>query len=125
MFIMSGAHIVEMCSAVMVYGYEWLGKQVRGLEKLMDEKGYKTIDQMLGIASDSAMAYADMPREKARVDPEYCTNCGCCLKACFYDAMQPGGEYTWIQEENCIGCGGCYSVCPVAGAINISIAGEG
>lgn len=121
-FIMSGAHIVEMCSAVMVYGYEWLGKQVAGLEKFMDDKGYKTIDQMLGIASDASMAYADMPREKAKVDPDYCTNCGRCLKACFYDAMQAGDEHTWVQAENCIGCGGCYSVCPVPGAVNISIA---
>jgi dihydroorotate dehydrogenase (fumarate)/dihydropyrimidine dehydrogenase (NAD+) subunit PreA len=121
MFIMSGAHIVEMCSAVMVYGYEWLGKQVKGLEKFMDDKGYKSIDQMLGIASDAAMAYADMPREKAKVDPEYCTNCGRCLKACFYQAMQPAQEHTWVQAENCIGCGGCFSVCPVPGAIAISV----
>lgn len=121
MFIMSGADIVEMCSAVMVYGYEWLGKQVRGLEKFMDKKDYKTIDQMRGIASDAAMAYADMPREKAKVDAEYCNNCGRCLKACFYNAMQPGGEHTWVQTENCIGCGGCYSVCPIPDAINISI----
>jgi dihydropyrimidine dehydrogenase (NAD+) subunit PreA len=106
----------------MVYGYEWLGKQVAGLEKFMDDKGYKTIDQMLGIASDASMAYADMPREKAKVDPDYCTNCGRCLKACFYDAMQAGDEHTWVQAENCIGCGGCYSVCPVPGAVNISIA---
>jgi dihydroorotate dehydrogenase/NAD-dependent dihydropyrimidine dehydrogenase PreA subunit len=121
MFIMSGAHIVEMCSAVMVYGYEWLGKQVKGLEKFMDDKGYTTIDQMLGIASDAAMAYADMPREKAKVDPETCNNCGRCLKACFYDAMQSGSERPWVQEQNCIGCGGCYSVCPVHGAIQISV----
>ena len=120
-FVMSGAHIVEMCSAVMVYGYEWLGKQVRGLERFMNEKGYETIDQMRGIASDAAMAYADMPREKAKVDPEFCNNCGRCLKACFYEGMQEGSENTWVQEDNCIGCGGCYSVCPVPGAIDIMV----
>lgn len=120
-FIMSGAHIVEMCSAVMVFGYEWLGKQVRGLEKFMSEKGYETIDQMRGIASDAAMAYAYMPREKARVNPDLCNYCRRCLKACFYQAMQDGEDETWVQEDNCIGCGGCYSVCPVPGAIDIVI----
>jgi dihydroorotate dehydrogenase (fumarate)/dihydropyrimidine dehydrogenase (NAD+) subunit PreA len=120
-FIMSGAHIIEMCSAVMVYGYEWLGKQVRGLEKFMNEKGYENLDQMRGIASDAAMPYADMPREKAKVSPEFCNNCGRCLKACFYQAMQEGSEHTWVQEDNCIGCGGCYSVCPVPGAIDIMV----
>ena len=121
MFVMSGAHIVEMCSAVMVYGYEWLGKQVRGLENFMDEKGYKTMDDMRGIASDAAMTYAEMPHEHARVNSEYCNNCGRCLKACFYKAMQPGEKHTWVQEDNCIGCGGCYSVCPVPGAIDIMV----
>ena len=121
MFIMSGAHIVEMCSAVMVYGYEWLGKQVRGLETFMNEKGYENLEQMRGVASDAAMPYADMPPERAKVNLEVCTNCGRCLKACFYQAMQPGDEATWVKEENCIGCGGCYSVCPVPGAIDIMI----
>lgn len=120
-FIMSGAHVVEMCSAVMVHGYEWLGKQVRGLEKFMHEKGYETVDQMRGIASDAVMAYDDMPRESARVMPELCTNCGRCLKVCFYQAMQEGPEHAWVQKDNCIGCGGCYSVCPVPGAIEIII----
>jgi dihydroorotate dehydrogenase (fumarate)/dihydropyrimidine dehydrogenase (NAD+) subunit PreA len=118
-FIMSGAHIVEMCSAVMCYGYEWLGRQVRGLEKFMDEKGYATIDAMLGIASDAALPYSEMPAEKARVVAEYCTNCKRCLKACFSDAMQDDEKNTWVKTENCVGCGGCYSVCPAEGAIEI------
>ena len=120
-FIMSGAHIVEMCSAVMCYGYSWLGKQVRGLEKFMDEKGYESIDQMLGIASDAAMAYADMPRERARVNEAYCKNCQLCLKACFSGGMQYNGHKTFVQAESCVGCGGCYSICPVEGAIDMIV----
>ena len=87
----------------------------------MNEKGYLNVDQMRGIASDTAMAYADMPREKARVNPEICNNCARCLNACFYQAMQEDSENTRVREENCIGCGGCYSVCPVPGAIEIII----
>ncbi len=121
MFIMSGAHVVEMCSAVMVYGYEWLGKQVEGIERFMEEKGYRTMDQMRGIASDAAMAYADMPHEHARVNTEYCNNCRRCLQACFYQAMQKGEDHPWVKEDNCIGCGGCYSVCPVAAAIEMTV----
>jgi dihydroorotate dehydrogenase/NAD-dependent dihydropyrimidine dehydrogenase PreA subunit len=120
-FIMSGAHIVELCSAIMVYGYAWLGKQVRGLENFMEEKGHRNLEQIRGIASDAAMAYADMPREKAKVIPEYCNNCGRCLNACFYQAMQPGEKHTWVQADDCIGCGGCYSVCPAEGAIEIMV----
>ena len=118
-FIMSGAHIVQMCSAVMCYGYSWLEKQVDGLDKFMDEKGYKTINDMLGIATDACIEYSEMPAEKATVDQEMCVNCGMCLKACFSEAMQQGEEKVFVKEENCVGCGGCYSVCPVKGTIEM------
>lgn len=121
MFVMSGADIVEMCSAVMVYGYEWLGKQVKGLEEWMDGKGHQNLAQMKGIAAEAALPYADMPPEKARVIEDACTGCKRCLDACFYNAMQDGGEKTYVREENCIGCGGCLSVCPKAGAIEINV----
>lgn len=118
-YIMSGASMVQMCAAVMCYGYDWLGKQVDELEKFMDKKGYGTIGEMLGIASDAAIPYAEMPHEKARVNAEHCTHCQMCMKACFSDAMQDGGKTNWVKEENCVGCGGCYSVCPSHGAIDI------
>lgn len=118
-FIMSGASIVQMCSAVMCYGYSWLEKQVDGLDKFMDEKGYKTIDDMLGIATDACIEYSEMPAEKATVDEEMCVNCGMCLRACFSEAMQQGEEKVFVKEENCVGCGGCYSVCPVKGTIEM------
>lgn len=118
-FIMSGAHIVQMCSAVMCYGYSWLTKQVDGLEKFMDEKDYKTINDMLGIATDSCLEYSEMPSEKAEVDEEMCVNCGMCLKACFSEAMQQGEEKVFVKKENCVGCGGCYSVCPIKGTIEM------
>ncbi|GAB4255659.1 MAG: 4Fe-4S binding protein [Deferrisomatales bacterium] len=121
-FLMSGAHIVEMCSAVMAYGYEWLGKQVRGLEAFMARKGYATVDALRGIASDAALAYADMPPEKARVHADACTHCKRCLKVCFYDAMQDGEAAPWVRTDHCVGCGGCYSVCPAEGAIDIYVA---
>jgi len=119
MFIMSGAHIVQMCSAVMCYGYDWLTKQVTGLENFMDEKGYETIDQMLGLATDACLEYAQMPHEKAAVDADLCKNCGMCLKACFSNAMQQDQKNVFVERENCVGCGGCYSVCPVRGTIKM------
>jgi dihydropyrimidine dehydrogenase (NAD+) subunit PreA len=103
----------------MCYGYSWLEKQVDGLDKFMDEKGYKTINDMLGIATDACIEYSEMPAEKATVDQEMCINCGMCLKACFSKAMQQGEEKAFVQEENCVGCGGCYSVCPVKGTIEM------
>jgi NAD-dependent dihydropyrimidine dehydrogenase PreA subunit len=38
--------------------------------------------------------------------------------------MQDDGDKVWVQEKNCIGCGGCYSVCPTPGSIDIIIQDE-
>ena len=73
---------------------------------------------------DAAMAYCDMPAEKARVVSENCINCKMCLKACFADAMQDGETHTRVNTGNCVGCGGCYSVCPAEGAIAIEVVSE-
>jgi Fe-S-cluster-containing hydrogenase component 2 len=35
--------------------------------------------------------------------------------------MQEGEEQPRVREKNCIGCGGCFSLCPVHGAIDISV----
>jgi dihydroorotate dehydrogenase (fumarate)/dihydropyrimidine dehydrogenase (NAD+) subunit PreA len=43
-----------------------------------------------------------------------------CLKVCFSDAMQQGDETVYVKEENCVGCGGCLSVCPVDGTIELN-----
>ena len=52
----------------------------------------------------------------ATVDPDACTNCGKCLDACPYSAIEPlslnGREVVAISEATCKGCGGCVPVCP-------------
>ncbi|MDZ7665453.1 MAG: 4Fe-4S binding protein [Desulfotignum sp.] len=30
-----------------------------------------------------------------------------------------GDETVYVKEENCVGCGGCLSVCPVTGTIEM------
>jgi dihydroorotate dehydrogenase (fumarate)/dihydropyrimidine dehydrogenase (NAD+) subunit PreA len=42
-----------------------------------------------------------------------------CLKVCFSDAMQQGEDTVYVKEQNCVGCGGCLSVCPVKGTIEM------
>jgi NADH:ubiquinone oxidoreductase subunit F (NADH-binding)/NAD-dependent dihydropyrimidine dehydrogenase PreA subunit/(2Fe-2S) ferredoxin len=48
-----------------------------------------------------------------RIDPDKCTACGICRKACPVDAIEgkPKVVHKIIQEQ-CIRCGTCYDVCP-------------
>jgi dihydroorotate dehydrogenase subfamily 1 len=114
-FIMSGATLMEVGSVLMLKGYEHVQTILRGLEKFMDWKGYKTIDSMIGIASRRSLAYEEtykLPRLKALIDTEKCTKCFNCVRSCFYDALEKEENYMISNSKNCIGCELCYSVCP-------------
>jgi len=53
-----------------------------------------------------------------RIDPERCTGCVVCLKACPARAMRVRRGVAQIITELCVDCGICYQVCP-QGAIRV------
>ena len=59
-FMMAGATVVQMCSVIMAEGYGWLAKTIRELNEFLDEKGYKTAREIIGIAAKRALTYAEM-----------------------------------------------------------------
>ncbi|MBS3906004.1 MAG: tRNA-dihydrouridine synthase [Syntrophaceae bacterium] len=118
-FMMSGATLVQLCSVVMLKGYGYLGKVIKGVEEFLDRKGYPSVREIIGVAAKAAMSYEEMeslPRECALIVRELCTNCKRCMRSCFYNAIEvKEGEVT--IGEACRGCGICTCVCPVPGAI--------
>jgi len=127
-FIMAGASAVEFCSSVMAKGYSIIRNAVQGLDKFMDAKGYKSVQDIIGVATRAAYSYEEMYtlaayKEKASVDVDKCIGCGKCLEVCWYDAMQySDGVYT-VNEANCKGCRNCKAICPVEGCITIRTIG--
>ncbi|RLA85654.1 MAG: hypothetical protein DRG31_02420 [Deltaproteobacteria bacterium] len=120
-FMMTGATVVQMCSAVMAHGYKWFTKTIRDLEEMLDRRGYHSVREIIGIAARNALSYEEMsriPKEKAVIIKDLCVDCGRCVESCFYGAMRyEDGEIT-IKEGNCKGCGICVCVCP-KGAITL------
>jgi dihydroorotate dehydrogenase (NAD+) catalytic subunit len=51
-FIFAGARAVQIGTAIMDEGVEVFSKINQGLEKFMKDKGYSSIDEMVGIAHD-------------------------------------------------------------------------
>jgi dihydropyrimidine dehydrogenase (NAD+) subunit PreA len=82
----------------------------------MEGKGYKSVNEMRGMALPNIIKTADVPREpedvKVTIDTSKCTRCGICLRSCFYDAITLTKAGAVINEEKCDVCGLCAEVCP-------------
>jgi dihydroorotate dehydrogenase (fumarate)/dihydropyrimidine dehydrogenase (NAD+) subunit PreA len=118
-FIMTGATVVQVGSILMAKGIKWLPKVVDGFEKFMDAHGYKTVHEMIGIASNQSVKdYGEQfakERRYAEVNVDTCKNptCNVCVQVCFYEALSqnPAGKID-VHTDNCIGCELCEDICP-------------
>ena len=115
-YVMVGASLVQVCTAVMWHGFS-LGKKLNnGLIKFMQEKGYDSLSGFRGKAltdidtqhvNESRMAYPS-------IDGERCNLCGQCVRACgdaAYDALYIKNSRLNVHPDRCQCCGLCKVVC--------------
>jgi MinD superfamily P-loop ATPase len=68
-----------------------------------------------GLTGDDFEKESVSVMERAFLVPEKCTQCGRCVDACAFSAIEPGPEFNRFL---CEGCGACQLVCP-SGAIEL------
>ena len=134
-FILLGATSVQVCTAVMHYGFGIIREMVSGLERYMDEKGFKTLDDFRGKALPNIKHWEDLNLKYkivANIHEEKCIGCQLCYTACEDGAHQAIGlsedilnRKPFIIEENCVGCNLCSLVCPVEGCISMDRRDDG
>lgn len=115
-YIMLGATTVQLCTSVMWNGYDRITQIIRDLDLWMDKKGYRSFDEIRGIALPEITTVeklAELPPKFANIDPAVCTNCGLCQKVCMYRAISEQNGKRWVDESKCDGCGVCAQLCPV------------
>jgi dihydropyrimidine dehydrogenase (NAD+) subunit PreA len=127
-FILLGSSSVQVCTEVMLRGYRIVEDLNEGLSNYMDEKGFTTIDQMVGkaIGAYSEWGNLDLNFETiAKIDASTCIGCNLCMVACHDGAHQcihpnPNGtRVPTVDEDECVGCNLCQIVCPVPGCIDM------
>jgi dihydropyrimidine dehydrogenase (NAD+) subunit PreA len=115
-YTMVGATLIQSAVGIMLQGYKITGKWVESMSAWMEGKGYKSLDDMRGVALQNIVKTADVPREpenvKAAIDTKKCTKCGVCLRSCFYDAISLTKVGAVIDPVACDVCGMCIEVCP-------------
>ena len=132
--ILLGAGCVQVCTAVMHYGFGIIREMIPGIERYMDEKGFKTIDEMVGKALPNTKTWENLNlkyKVVADINEDKCIQCQLCYIACEDGAHQAIGlpdedsRVPYIIEENCVGCNLCAIVCPVEGCITMERKDDG
>ncbi len=127
-YILLGAGSVQVCTAVMHYGFGIIREIEAGVQQFMNDKGYNTIYDFIGKALPNAVEWKDLNLEYhvvAQIDPSKCIGCQLCYIACDDGAHQAislplnGSRIPGIIEENCVGCNLCSLVCPVEECITM------
>lgn len=84
-FLLLGASSLQVCTAVMHYGYRIIEDLCDGLSNWMDSKGFKTIDDVVGKSLHRVSDFKDFDlsfRAVARIDTDKCIKCNLCYIAC-------------------------------------------
>ncbi len=122
-YIAVGADAVQVCTEVMLNGYQVIGPLLKGLQKYLEEKGFADINALQNKALAQITTHELLPKKKLaypHVNHEICSRCGKCVRICEeseHRALQIADGFLTVNKQVCVGCGLCRFVCPV-GAIS-------
>ena len=123
-FIQLGCGNVQVCTAVMQYGYRIIDDLTLGLQRYMAKRGITQLGQLVGEQLPKFLNPDHLDRETIvfpKIDRERCIGCGRCYISCMDGGHQaitftPDTRQPRIVGTKCVGCHLCRLVCPT-GAI--------
>ena len=132
-FLLVGATNVQVCTAVMHYGYRIVGDMIDGLAGYLAARGLASPADLVGRAVPRIGAWGELDLTyavKARIDAATCIHCNLCYRACEDGAHQairlergtavPASTMPVVDDAACVGCRLCEYVCPVDGCITMA-----
>jgi dihydropyrimidine dehydrogenase (NAD+) subunit PreT len=120
-FLALGVKTVQFCTIATKHGYEIIHELESGTSFLMQERGIKSVKDLIGIAQPHPiiefMALSPIKR-LSDFNFELCVSCGNCVR-CPYLAIELDGKgLPHTDPSKCIGCSICAKKCFI-GAINM------
>ena len=119
-FIQLGCRNVQVCTAVMQYGYRIIDDLKAGLNLYLAEKGFANVEEARGLALYSVSPTTDVLERDSIVFPKFhrekCIGCGRCVISCAdggHQAIRLGRDRKPVLDgKKCVGCHLCVLVCP-------------
>lgn len=126
-FIQLGCRNVQVCTAVMQYGYRIIDDLTLGLASYMAERGVSRLLDLVGELLPKFYLPSDLDRSTIvypKFDRAKCIGCGRCVISCNdggHQALNFDSETRKPQliGSKCVGCHLCRLVCPID-AISVS-----
>ena len=123
-FIQLGCSNVQVCTAVMQYGYRIIDDLTLGLQRYMGKRSITELQQLVGEQLPKFLNPDHLNRETIvfpKIDREWCIGCGRCYISCMDGGHQAitfdtATRQPRIVGTKCVGCHLCRLVCPT-GAI--------
>ncbi len=122
-FLLLGASNLQICTAIMRYGFEIIDDLTDGLANYMADKGFISVQDMVGRCLSTFENHEALDRKVkmvSSIDRATCIRDNACYIACRdggYNAISLTEDGPAIDESKCRGCGVCLSVCPVGGCM--------
>ena len=126
-FIQLGCSNVQVCTAVMQYGYRIIDDLILGMQRYMAKCGVAALSELVGERLEKFLNPDHLDRDTIiypKFDKELCIGCGRCEISC-----NDGGHQAIVFDREtrrprlvgtkCVGCHLCRLVCPT-GAIGVS-----
>jgi dihydropyrimidine dehydrogenase (NAD+) subunit PreA len=139
-FLLLGATSLQVCTAVMHYGFRIIGDLTDGLSRWLDDKGAASVREIIGASLPRISSFGDLDlahHAVARIDPSTCIQCNLCYVACDEAAHQcidmivdgarvepptaagAAKAQPVVREDDCVGCNLCSLVCPIDDCITM------
>ena len=132
-FIALGSTSVQVCTAIMHYGFRIVEDMIEGLSDYLDSRGFSSVMDLVGRAVPTLQKWEKLNlnfQRIAHIDYSKCIGCNLCYIACEDGAHQaiamvspnghglgpgrvPGKPIPEIKDLECVGCNLCSLVCPV------------
>ena len=113
-FLALGAKTVQFCTIAMKYGYGIYDEICSGVSHLMEARGIKSVDELIGIAYPNAvtdfMALTAVKKISDR-EKELCMQCGNCTRCPYLAVTLDDEKYPVTDASKCIGCSICVQKC--------------
>jgi dihydropyrimidine dehydrogenase (NAD+) subunit PreA len=139
-FVALGSTSLQVCTAIMHYGFRIVEDMKDGLSAYLDSKGMRSLADLRGRAVPQVGDWQQLDlhyKRVARIDYEKCIGCNLCHIACEDGAHQcidlvdsapyglgpgrvPGKPVPKVREDDCVGCNLCSIVCPVDDCITMT-----